>query len=81
MGNIIDKDIKDLQKENMLEYFLSVLYDRSISDIRDGLKPVQRAILWDMYSSGYSSNKPHVKCAKVSGSVIGNLHPHGRQIA
>lgn len=77
-NNIIPIDIVNSTKDNMLEYYLSVIFDRAIADIDDGLKPVQRAIIIAMYKSGFFSNKPHVKCAKVTGQVIADIHPHGK---
>jgi len=75
--NIIKKDIIDIQEDNMLQYMLSLMYDRAIPDIRDGLKPVQKYAIWECYTSGYLPNKPHVKCAKIVGSIIGSWSPHG----
>ena len=69
--------IEDELKNDFLDYATSVNNERAFPDARDSLKPVQRAILWDMYLNKYYSSKPHVKCAKISGSVIGHLHPHG----
>lgn len=69
--------IEDELKNDFLDYATSVNNERAFPDARDSLKPVQRAILWDMYLNKYYNSKPHVKCAKISGSVIGHLHPHG----
>ena len=69
--------IEDELKNDFLDYATEVNNNRSFADARDALKPVQRAILWDMWLNKYTNNKPHVKCAKISGSVIGHLHPHG----
>ena len=72
----------DITKELRDDFFIyadEVNQSRAFPDVRDGLKPSQRAALWEMYDKGYSSNKPHVKCAKVSGGVIANYHPHGDQ--
>ena len=70
-------NILDELKTDFLVYAQEVNNNRAFPDAKDGLKPVQRAALWDMYLNNYSSNKPHVKSAKVTGSVIGHLHPHG----
>ena len=70
--NIIDEMSSDF-----IVYANEVNNNRAFPDVRDGLKPSQRAVLWEMYSKGYSSSKPHVKCAKVDGGVIGNWSPHG----
>ena len=62
---------------NFIEYAAAVNTDRAIPDAKSGLKPVARRILWGMYRDGRTSNKPHVKCANIVGSVMGTLHPHG----
>ena len=62
---------------SFLEYSLSVITSRALPDLRDGLKPVHRRILWSMYESGYTPDKPHRKSAKTVGEVMGNYHPHG----
>ena len=69
--------IKDLG-QNFIEYAVAVNSDRAIPNIYDGLKPVAKRILYDTYITGHTSNKPYVKCARVVGSVMGRLHPHGR---
>ena len=60
-----------------MEYSVSVIASRALPDLRDGLKPVHRRILWSMYESGYTPDKPHRKSAKTVGEVMGNYHPHG----
>ena len=73
-------DTIELTKElsqNFLDFSHEVNYQRAFADARDGLKPGQRACLWEMYEKGYKSNKPHVKSAKISGGVIANWWPHG----
>jgi len=62
---------------SFLEYSMSVIASRALPDLRDGLKPVHRRILWSMYESGYTPDKPHRKSAKTVGEVMGNYHPHG----
>ncbi len=62
---------------SFLEYSVSVITSRALPDLRDGLKPVHRRILWSMYESGYTPDKPHRKSAKTVGEVMGNYHPHG----
>lgn len=74
-------DVLDELHNDFLIYAKEVNESRAFPDARDGLKPSQRACLWEMYDKGYSSNKPHVKSAKVTGGVIGNWHPHGDQSA
>ena len=64
-------------KSSFLEYSMSVITSRALPDLRDGLKPVHRRILWSMYESGYTPDKPHRKSAKTVGEVMGNYHPHG----
>lgn len=64
-------------KESFLDYAVSVITSRALPDLRDGLKPVHRRILWSMYKSGYTPDKPHRKSAKTVGEVMGNYHPHG----
>lgn len=70
-------DVRTRFKSNFYQYGMSVIEDRALPDIRDGLKPVQRAILFEMLNSGYTSNKKTVKVKKVVGAIIGNWHPHG----
>ena len=70
----------DIQYElgrNFIEYAVAVNTDRSIPDAKSGLKPVARRILWGSYVGGRTSNKAHVKCARIVGDVMGSLHPHG----
>ncbi|MGI6590750.1 MAG: DNA gyrase subunit A [Eggerthellaceae bacterium] len=64
-------------QQSFLEYSMSVIISRALPDVRDGLKPVHRRILWAMYESGSTPNKPHVKSARTVGDVIGKYHPHG----
>ena len=78
--------IKDKLEENnivneieksFLDYSMSVIVSRALPDLRDGLKPVHRRILWSMYESGYTPDKPHKKSARIVGDVMGKYHPHG----
>ena len=71
--NNIVKEVQD----SFLDYSMSVITARAILDLRDGLKPVHRRILYSMYESGYTPDKPHKKSAKTVGEVMGNYHPHG----
>ncbi len=74
----LDKNnIVDEVKTSFMEYSMSVIKSRALPDLRDGLKPVHRRILWSMYESGYTPDKPHRKSAKTVGEVMGNYHPHG----
>ena len=68
--------VKEMQ-DSFLEYSMSVIIARAIPDLRDGLKPVHRRILYTMLESGFTPDKGYVKCAKTVGAVIGNYHPHG----
>jgi len=70
-------NIVDEVKTSFLDYSMSVIASRALPDLRDGLKPVHRRILWSMYECGYTPDKPHKKCATTVGYVIGHYHPHG----
>ena len=74
---IIDIDVSDEMRESFLEYAYSVIYARALPDARDGLKPVQRRILFQMNEMGLRPDRGHVKSARVVGEVMGKLHPHG----
>ena len=74
---IIDIDVSDEMRGSFLEYAYSVIYARALPDARDGLKPVQRRILFQMNEMGLRPDKGHVKSARVVGEVMGKLHPHG----
>ena len=71
--NNIVKEVQD----SFLEYSMSVIVSRALPDLRDGLKPVHRRILYSMYASGYTPDKPHKKSARIVGDVMGKFHPHG----
>jgi len=75
--NIVDIDVTDEMRGSFLEYAYSVIYQRALPDARDGLKPVQRRILYQMSQLGLRPDRAHVKCARVVGDVMGRLHPHG----
>jgi DNA gyrase subunit A len=75
--NIVDIDVAEEMRGSYLEYAYSVIYSRALPDARDGLKPVQRRILYQMNEMGLRPERPHVKCARVVGEVMGRLHPHG----
>ncbi|GHC53238.1 DNA gyrase/topoisomerase IV subunit A [Streptomyces cinnamoneus] len=74
---ILDIDVVDEMQGSFLEYAYSVIYSRALPDARDGLKPVQRRILFQMNEMGLRPDRGHVKCARVVGEVMGKLHPHG----
>ena len=75
--NIVDIDVGEEMRGSYLEYAYSVIYSRALPDARDGLKPVQRRILYQMNEMGLRPDRSHVKCARVVGEVMGRLHPHG----
>ncbi len=75
--NIVDIDVADEMRGSYLEYAYSVIYSRALPDARDGLKPVQRRILYQMAEMGLRPDRGYVKCARVVGEVMGRLHPHG----
>jgi len=70
-------NINDEMKNSYLEYAMSVIVGRALPDVRDGLKPVHRRILYSMYESGFTSGRPYKKCARIVGDVLGRYHPHG----
>lgn len=72
-----EKELNEELSQNFLDFSHEANVNRAFADARDGLKPGQRAALWEMYSKGYTSNKPHVKCAKISGGTIASWWPHG----
>lgn len=76
-GNIIERDIETEMKTSYIDYAMSVIVSRALPDVRDGLKPVHRRILYAMYEDGITSDKPYRKCANTVGSVLGRYHPHG----
>lgn len=75
--HVVDVDVTAEMETSFLEYAYSVIYSRALPDARDGLKPVQRRILFSMDEMGIRPDKSHVKCARVVGQVMGALHPHG----
>ena len=77
MDKLRDSNIVKEMQDSFLEYSMSVIISRAIPDLRDGLKPVHRRILYTMLESGFTPDKAYVKCAKTVGAVIGNYHPHG----
>lgn len=77
--SIVDIDVSEEMQHSFLEYAYSVIYSRAIPDARDGLKPVQRRILFQMREMGLRPDRGHVKCARIVGDVMGRLHPHGDQ--
>src|SRR3981081_3544610 len=76
-GNIEPIEIQEEMERSFLDYAMSVIVARALPDARDGLKPVHRRILWGMRDVGARSDRPHMKCARVTGDVMGKYHPHG----
>jgi len=76
-GNILHVDIEDEMKKSFIDYAMSVIVQRALPDVRDGLKPVHRRILYAMHSLGFTHDKPHRKSATTVGEVLGKYHPHG----
>ena len=81
MENIIERihnySLEEIMGDRFARYAKTIIQDRAIPDVRDGLKPVQRRILYSMYKDRNTYEKPTRKCAKTVGNVIGNFHPHG----
>lgn len=77
MSQVLPIEITDEVKQSFINYAMSVIVDRALPDVRDGLKPVQRRILYGAYQDGVLPNRKHVKSAKIVGEVMGKYHPHG----
>ena len=79
--NIFDKihdvDLKKTMEESYIDYAMSVIVSRALPDVRDGLKPVQRRVLYSMIELNNGPDKPHRKCARIVGDTMGKYHPHG----
>ncbi len=78
-GNVEPIDLEDEIQRSYLDYSMSVIVGRALPDVRDGLKPVHKRILWAMLEAGYRPDRPHRKCAAVIGDVLKKYHPHGDQ--
>ena len=76
-GHLIERDIEKEMRTAYIDYAMSVIVSRALPDVRDGLKPVHRRILYAMHEDGITSDKPYRKCANTVGSVLGRYHPHG----
>src|SRR5437899_4590487 len=74
---MIPVDIEAEMRKSYLDYAMSVIIGRALPDVRDGLKPVHRRVLWDIHELGNTYNKPYKKSARIVGDVIGKYHPHG----
>ena len=79
LGAIQPIEIQEAMEQSFLDYAMSVIVSRALPDARDGLKPVHRRILWGMYDLGARPDRPTMKCARVTGEVMGKYHPHGDQ--
>src|SRR5688572_5012884 len=75
--NFVPVNIEDEMRRSYVDYAMSVIIGRALPDVRDGLKPVHRRILFTMREMGLASNRGYRKCAKIVGEVMGNYHPHG----
>ena len=76
-SKVIQRDIEKEMRKSFLDYSMSVIVSRALPDVRDGLKPVHRRILYTLYENGITPEKPYRKCADTVGSVLGRYHPHG----
>src|ERR671931_2852693 len=76
-GNIEPRDLEKEMRSSYLDYAMSVIVGRALPDVRDGLKPVHRRVLYAMHNEGLQPNRPYRKCARVVGEVMGSFHPHG----
>src|SRR4051812_16625340 len=78
-GNIEPRGLEEEMRSSYLDYAMSVIVGRALPDVRDGLKPVHRRVLYAMNEAGLAPNRGHAKCARIVGEVMGNFHPHGDQ--
>ncbi|MDQ4018593.1 MAG: DNA gyrase subunit A, partial [Actinomycetota bacterium] len=78
-GRIEPRELEQEMRSSYLDYAMSVIVGRALPDVRDGLKPVHRRVLYGMHEAGLQPNRPRVKCARVVGDVMGSYHPHGDQ--
>ena len=76
-GHVEPRELSDEMRSSYLDYAMSVIVGRALPDVRDGLKPVHRRVLYSMYEPGLAPNRPYVKCASVVGDTMGRYHPHG----
>jgi DNA gyrase subunit A len=76
-ATLTEVHIEEEMRQSYLDYAMSVIIGRALPDVRDGLKPVQRRVLYAMFSEGLASDKKHSKCAGVVGEVLKRFHPHG----
>src|SRR6478736_2467974 len=76
-GRIESRELEQEMRSSFLDYAMSVIVARALPDVRDGLKPVHRRVLYAMHEAGLQPNRPRLKCARVVGDVMGSYHPHG----
>src|SRR5438874_822546 len=76
-GSVEPIELQEEMERSFLDYAMSVIISRALPDARDGLKPVHRRILWDMFEQGFRPDRPFVKCARVTGDTMAKYHPHG----
>src|SRR2546430_13621902 len=76
-GRVEPRELEQEMRSSYLDYAMSVIVGRALPDVRDGLKPVHRRVLYGMQENGLQPNRPYVKCARVVGDVMGKYHPHG----
>src|ERR687890_124896 len=79
IGRVEPRELEQEMRSSYLDYAMSVIVGRALPDVRDGLKPVHRRVLFGMHEAGLQPNRPRVKCARVVGEVMGAYHPHGDQ--
>jgi len=79
IGRIEPRELEEEMRTSFLDYAMSVIVSRALPDVRDGLKPVHRRVLFAMHEAGLQPNRPRLKCARVVGDVMGSYHPHGDQ--
>src|SRR5204863_9622255 len=78
-GRIEARELEQEMRSSYLDYAMSVIVGRALPDVRDGLKPVHRRVLYSMWTNGNRAGRPYVKCARIVGDVMGKFHPHGDQ--
>src|SRR2546423_1713564 len=78
-GRVESRELEQEMRSSYLDYAMSVIVGRALPDVRDGLKPVHRRVLYSMWDSGHRAGRPYVKCARIVGDVMGKYHPHGDQ--
>src|SRR5216110_342152 len=76
-GRIEPRELEQEMRSSFLDYAMSVIVSRALPDVRDGLKPVHRRVLFGMHEAGMQPNRPYKKCARIVGDVMGSYHPHG----